>query len=134
MVPVHHSWLWFPKFSGLTSGIIIGGFGFGALIFNNVSTSLINPSNLPFDEETLQYPKEVNDNFTKMFRTLILLWTICVVLGAVMVFKGPAPDPLDIRFEESDAEHPPHPKADKYKVEEGEDEAAKEEKPEAKEE
>ena len=56
MVPVHHAWLWFPKYPGLTSGIIIGGFGFGALIFNSLSTALINPDNLPFDKETFKYP------------------------------------------------------------------------------
>ena len=34
MVPMHHGWLWFPNNPGLVSGIIIGGFGVGTLIFS----------------------------------------------------------------------------------------------------
>ena len=34
MAPMHHGWLWFPKSPGLVSGIIIGGFGVGTLIFS----------------------------------------------------------------------------------------------------
>ena len=52
MVPVHHAWLWFPENSGLVSGIILGGFGFGSLIFDNVFTHVVNPDNLPYDDET----------------------------------------------------------------------------------
>ena len=43
MVPVHHGWLLFPNRPGLISGLIICGFGFGALIFNTVSRILVNP-------------------------------------------------------------------------------------------
>ena len=45
MVPVHHSWLWFPNNPGLVSGIILGGFGVGSLIYDNVFTHIINPNN-----------------------------------------------------------------------------------------
>ena len=118
MAPVHHAWIWFPKFPGLTSGIIIGGFGFGALIFNSLSTALINPDNLPFNKETFRYPEEVDENFTKMMQTLILLWAICVLLGAIMVFKGKAPEPRnEVKFDEPEA-------GQKYKVDESEGEAA----------
>ena len=47
MVHVHHSWLFFPNQTGLISGIILAGYGFGALIFDNVSTAIINPNNDP---------------------------------------------------------------------------------------
>lgn len=56
MVPVHHGWLWFPDNPGLVSGIILGGFGFGSLIFDNVLTHIINPNNEPYDDSTGQYP------------------------------------------------------------------------------
>lgn len=51
MVPVHHGWLWFPNRPGLVSGLIICGFGFGALIFNIMSLAIVNPSNESSDEQ-----------------------------------------------------------------------------------
>lgn len=36
VIPIHHSWIWFPKNIGLASGILIGGFGISALIFDQV--------------------------------------------------------------------------------------------------
>ena len=44
MVPMHHGWLWFPNNPGLISGIIIGGFGLGALVFAPIATSIVNPN------------------------------------------------------------------------------------------
>ena len=45
MVPMHHGWLWYPNRPGLVSGIIIGGFGFGALIFGTVARLIVNTGN-----------------------------------------------------------------------------------------
>ena len=36
---------WFPRKKGLVNGIIVGGFGMGAFIFNTVQTSYLNPLN-----------------------------------------------------------------------------------------
>ena len=52
LAPIHHGWLWFPDHPGLVSGIIIGGFGVGALVYDNVWTALINPYNDEQDNET----------------------------------------------------------------------------------
>ena len=62
MVPIHHGWLWFPDNPGLVSGIIIGGYGFGAFIFDNVATKVINPDNLEPDSSGY-YPASVTDRF-----------------------------------------------------------------------
>ena len=45
-VPIICGWEWFPNRKGLISGIIIGGFGFGAFIFGFVTTAIANPNNL----------------------------------------------------------------------------------------
>lgn len=37
---------WFPNHAGLISGIIVMGYGSGALIFNNVQTLYLNPQNI----------------------------------------------------------------------------------------
>ena len=38
---------WFPNKKGFVNGIIVGGFGLGAFIFNPVQTTYLNPRNLP---------------------------------------------------------------------------------------
>ena len=88
MVPVHHAWLFFPKKAGLISGIILGGYGFGALIFDNVSTAVINPNGATVDKHGW-YPPDVNHNFMHMMRVLIVSWTCCMLLGVLMIFPGP---------------------------------------------
>ena len=90
MVSVHHGWLFFPNHAGLISGIILGGFGFGSLIFDNVSTAVINPENKPVNKDTGWYPKEVNERFTKMMYVLMISWALCTLIGILMVFTGPA--------------------------------------------
>ena len=91
MAPIHNVWLWFPSRPGLVSGIIIGGYGLGALIFDNVSTFVINPDNLPIDEATGRYPESVNQNFRKMFSVFIAMWIGLTLIGIASVFRGPQP-------------------------------------------
>ena len=88
MVNVHHGWLWFPKNPGLVSGIILGGFGAGALIFDNVLTHVVNPDNVSIDKDGY-YPKEVNDRFRKMWLLLIGCWFVITIIGILMTFSGP---------------------------------------------
>ena len=57
MVPIHHAWLYFPQHGGLISGIILAGYGFGALIFDNVSTAIVNPGGKYTKDEKGWYPK-----------------------------------------------------------------------------
>ena len=41
---------WFPKSKGLVNGIIVGGFGLGAFIFNQIQTAYLNPINKELDD------------------------------------------------------------------------------------
>ena len=43
---------WFTTHPSLATGLIVAGFGGGALIFNQVITNYINPDNLPPDLTT----------------------------------------------------------------------------------
>jgi len=43
-VPIMCGWEWFPNNKGLVSGLIVGGYGFGAFIFGFVSTAIANPN------------------------------------------------------------------------------------------
>jgi len=89
LVPVHHVWLWFPDYPGLTSGIVLAGYGFGSLIFNSASTALINPDNEVQDQTTYQFAGDVNDRFEYMWRTLLICWAGCAAIGITFVWQGP---------------------------------------------
>ncbi|RTG89040.1 uncharacterized protein DC041_0000732 [Schistosoma bovis] len=43
---------WFPEKRGLIVGIIVSGFGLGALVFSPIQTALINPTNVKVDNVT----------------------------------------------------------------------------------
>ena len=49
---------WFPKSKGLVNGIIVGGFGLGAFIFNQIQTAYLNPNNKALDEEGKYFSDE----------------------------------------------------------------------------
>ena len=91
MAPIHHAWLFFPNHGGLISGIILAGYGFGALIFDNVSTAIVNPGGKYKKDEHGWYPKEVNHEFEYMLRVLIISWSVCVLIGLCLIFRGPLP-------------------------------------------
>jgi len=88
-VPIHHAWLFFPKSPGLATGIILAGYGFGAFIFDNVSTHVINPNGESIVDG--RYPADVNERFAKMMRVLVVCWMLCVIVGITMVWAGPVP-------------------------------------------
>lgn len=48
---MHHGWFFFPDKPGFASGVILAGFGGGALIFDNLSTAIINPDNIPINDK-----------------------------------------------------------------------------------
>ena len=87
LVPVHHGWLWFPERPGLISGIIIGGFGFGALIFDNVALKLINPDNRVAKDG--KFPDTVNERVPGSLRILAYCFAGLTVVAAILSFPGP---------------------------------------------
>ena len=91
MVGMHHGWLWFPNSPGLVSGIIIGGFGCGGLIFDNMFTHLINPDNLKINKETGFYDDSVNERFVSTYRIVIACWLAIDVIAFILIFPGPVP-------------------------------------------
>ena len=41
---------WFPNHKGMAMGVVVGGFGGGAFIFNNIQTAILNPENIAPDQ------------------------------------------------------------------------------------
>lgn len=87
MVPMHHGWLWFPEKPGLISGIIIGGFGFGALIFGNVARVIVNPDNIPESDDG-KFPPEVDGNVQKMLLILSISFSVLAMISIALIQPG----------------------------------------------
>ena len=81
---------WFPKQAGLISGLIVMGFGSGALIFNNVQTSYLNPENLSAikDEQSGQsfYPESVSERVPSLILILGCCYLVMQIIGILLVF------------------------------------------------
>ena len=48
---------WFPDNKGTAMGIVVGGFGGGAFIFNQIQTAILNPENISTDGEYFTDPE-----------------------------------------------------------------------------
>lgn len=101
MVPVHHGWLWFPERPGLVSGIIICGFGFGALIFNNLSRVIVNPENESSDDNGA-FSEEVNKRVPQMLQTVLVCFMVMTLVALCLISRGPQPALADQRKAEVD--------------------------------
>ena len=45
---------WFPNRRGTVMGIVVGGFGGGALVFNQIQTAIVNPDNISVKQKHRQ--------------------------------------------------------------------------------
>ena len=95
-VPIMCGWEWFPDRKGLVSGLVVGGYGFGAFIFGYISTAIANPDDLktaaPEDGSTTDklFPQHVAEEVPHMFRTCLILWVLLALCGVVLVSGTPA--------------------------------------------
>ena len=66
---------WFPRKKGLVNGIIVGGFGLGAFIFNTVQTTYLNPLNKSPEADGF-FSLEQNDVLERVPSVFLLLGTM----------------------------------------------------------
>ncbi|KAK8811348.1 hypothetical protein WA158_003082 [Blastocystis sp. Blastoise] len=80
---------WFPKHAGLISGVVVAGFGCGALIFNIVQTKLVNPDNLPTIPDVATnksyFPYEVCERVPMAFIWLGCIYFVMIVAASLMI-------------------------------------------------
>ena len=89
--PIMCGWEYFPNRRGLVSGIIVGGFGLGAVIFGFVAAALVNPNDLNPDLSVtggeIFKEEEVYSRVPKMLRFLSLIWAVLALIGIGLVRK-----------------------------------------------
>lgn len=91
--PIICGWEWFPERKGLISGLIIGGFGFGAFIFGFITTRIVNPENqgvtLDSSNGEKYIPKMQASRVPSMFHYCLVIWTALLVIGLSLVSRNP---------------------------------------------
>ena len=72
------------------TGIILGGYGFGAFIFGHISTLLVNPNGenpAIYDavNDVTYYDCAVADRVPFMFRVLVYIWSVLVFFAILLI-------------------------------------------------
>ncbi|XP_037077941.1 oxalate:formate antiporter-like [Pollicipes pollicipes] len=79
-VPILVGYKWFPKNKGLVSGVVVGGYGLGGIIFTTMQTSFINPDNVSPEDDGFFHDEALLDRVPNVF---LLQAGVCVGLQLV---------------------------------------------------
>jgi len=96
---------WFPRNKGIAMGCVVGGFGGGAFVFNNIQTAILNPDNV---SPALSGPDKGyftdEDLLAKVPTLLLILGGIYFTLGMVacLLITQPPDDWLEENTDEDD--------------------------------
>ncbi|TGZ55982.1 hypothetical protein CRM22_010237 [Opisthorchis felineus] len=91
---------WFPQRRGIVSGLIVGGFGLGALIFTPIQTAFINPKNVKVDNVTREFTDpELLDRVPNVFLLLGGLLLGLQIIGFILLRSKPRPAEKEDRHE-----------------------------------
>ena len=82
---------WFPSHRGLATGVVVGGFGGGAFIFNQIQTAMLNPNNVSPDGEFFQ-DEALLDRVPVLLLTLAGLYLALQMVACLMVTEPPVVD------------------------------------------
>jgi hypothetical protein len=67
---------WFPNNKATVTGITVGGFGLGALIFDQVQTLYLNPNNISPKDDNPNDDSPKDDQYFILFYRIILRTTL----------------------------------------------------------
>uniref|UniRef100_A0A3Q0KMF3 Putative oxalate:formate antiporter n=1 Tax=Schistosoma mansoni TaxID=6183 RepID=A0A3Q0KMF3_SCHMA len=113
---------WFPKRRGLVVGVIVGGFGLGALVFTPIETALINPSNIPVDPKTRHFTHpDILDRVPVAFLILGGILLALQIIGFILLRPKPLESTQDQDTElvvRNRVNSDPNPVASEYAQEE----------------
>jgi hypothetical protein len=97
VAPIANGWKYFPNSRGLVSGVILMGGGIGSLIFNVISSAIVNPNNQsasvadPLTGRTnVYFATDVSNNVPKMFQILALLFFTFGSIGSFLCMEPSA--------------------------------------------
>ncbi|GAB6028337.1 hypothetical protein CHUAL_002510 [Chamberlinius hualienensis] len=80
---------WFPEQRGLVSGIIVAGFGLGALIFNPIQTEFLNPENVLPNKQGYFYEESLLVRVPNIFLLLGGIYGAMQIVGCILASSPP---------------------------------------------
>nr|CAH8871726.1 unnamed protein product [Trichobilharzia regenti] len=82
---------WFPERRGLIVGLIVSGFGLGALVFAPIQTALINPSNIKVNNVTRHFTdRELLDHLPRALLILGGILSGIQIIGFILLRPRPS--------------------------------------------
>jgi len=85
LIPTMHLGMaWFPKNKGLAMGVVVGGFGGGAFIFNQIQTAFLNPNNISTDGEYFE-DDQLLDRVPSLLLLLASIYLIMELIGWILM-------------------------------------------------
>lgn len=95
--PLSCAMKWLPKWKGVANGVVVSGFGLGALVFDAVQTAYINPDNLvtntanPSDPHEQYYmQQDLLDRVPTMFLILAATYATMQFIGCMFLVNPSA--------------------------------------------
>ena len=81
MIPLVCGWDYFPERRGLVTGVVVGAYGIGSAIFNQIARAIVNPGNvLPTikskDPDLKFFTPDIANHVPMMFRILVIIWAV----------------------------------------------------------
>ncbi|PVD31760.1 hypothetical protein C0Q70_07178 [Pomacea canaliculata] len=94
-IPVTCAMKWFPEHRGLVGGIVFSGFGCGPIVFNQVITLYLNPSNLPptqkGQDDVYFTQEEILQRVPNLFLVLGGTYAVMQLIGALLTIYPVTP-------------------------------------------
>jgi len=84
---------WFPNRRGTVMGIVVGGFGGGALVFNQIQTAIVNPDNISarncIADECYFTDSDLLGRVPGLLLTLAAIYFVMGMTGALLIVQPP---------------------------------------------
>ncbi|XP_043247313.1 uncharacterized MFS-type transporter YhjX-like [Amphibalanus amphitrite] len=98
VAPMSSAMKWYPERRGLANGIIVAGFGMGAVVFNWIQTSYLNPDNVAVAADNYFHESSVLDRVPSMFLLLATVYGVMQLPSIAFI-----QDPKEQRRRRSDS-------------------------------
>ena len=81
---------WFPRKKGLVNGVIVGGFGLGAFVFNQIQSTYLNPGNEKLDADGYFSDDKILNRVPSCFLLLGSIYGVIQMMAVLLINPPPA--------------------------------------------